>query len=280
VYGTTDGSTAGYWESDPQAQLFKRRLWKACIYCWPVCIVTFLIFFLPIAGFVPPPKENWSADRLAQFYADNLTGIRIGLIGSMFASALMVPFFTVISAEIKKIEGRGALLAPIQFAGAVILVAFFQIIALFWLVSALRPGRDPEVIRAFNDYGWLVWTILIPTYMLQFACMAIAGFMDRRPNPIWPRWACYVNIWTAITGAGGVLAVFFHSGPFSWNGIMGYWIPVIVFAGSMSMTAVLLLRRAKYEDGLEAAAGPDAAESASTDPGTATPRRVPVGTAS
>ncbi|MCW3014535.1 MAG: hypothetical protein JWO02_1627 [Solirubrobacterales bacterium] len=273
----TDGSTIGFWDDNPQAALFQKRLWKACIYCWPVCLITFLIFFLPIAGFIPPPKENWSADRLAEFYSDNLTGIRIGLIGSMFASALMLPFFTVISAEMKKIEGRMSLLAPIQFGAAMILVAFFQIIALFWLVSSLRPGRDPEVIRAFNDYGWLVWTILIPTYSLQFICMAVAGFMDRRPEPIWPRWASYVNIWVAITGAGGVLAVFFHSGPFSWNGIMGYWIPVIAFAAGMSMTAVLLLRRMRYEEGLEAATAEESATPAVARRSSAAPTQVPAG---
>jgi hypothetical protein len=276
MHATADGPK-GFWDDNPEAALFQKRLWKACIYCWPVCLITFLIFFLPIAGFIPPPKENWSAERLAQFYADNLTGIRIGLIGSMFASALMLPFFTLISAEIKKIEGRVSLLAPIQFGAAMILVAFFQIIALFWLVSSLRPGRDPEVIRAFNDYGWLVWTILIPTYSLQFVCMAVAGFMDRRPEPIWPRWASYVNIWVAITGAGGVLAVFFHTGPFSWNGVMGYWIPVIVFAGGMTMTAVLLLKRMKYEESLESQDVTGA--SAVTRAGDA-PASMPIGAAS
>jgi len=28
--------------------------------------------------------------------------------------------------------------------------------------------------------------MLIATYMIQYICMAIAGFMDMRPHPIWP----------------------------------------------------------------------------------------------
>ena len=165
----------------------------------------------------------------------------------MFASTLLLPFFTVVSAEMRKIEGRNPLLAPIQFGRAVILTAFFQIICLFWLLASFRPEITLKIIRAFNDYGWLVWTMLIPTYSLQFICMAVAGFMDTRDNPIWPRWAAYLNIWVAVIGAGGVLAVYMKTGPFSWNGIIGIWLPVALFAIGMSVNTWLLLRRAKFE---------------------------------
>jgi hypothetical protein len=232
----------------PQLELIKRRIWICFIWSWPVCVIAFLIAFMVIAGFVPPPKESWSAQRIAQFYAANRTGIRIGLIGSMFASALMLPFFTVISAEMRKIEGPLPLLAMVQLGGAVILVCFFQIIGLVWLLASFRPEADPQLIRQANDFCWLVWTILIPTYSLQFVCMAVAGFIDPRPHPIWPRWAAYVNLWVAVTGAGGICAVFLKQGPFSWNGLVGFWIPVIVFIAGMTMTMVLLLRRARYEE--------------------------------
>jgi hypothetical protein len=228
-------------------EAIKHRIWLWCIWSWPVCLVVFAFGFIVLAGFIPPPREFWSAERIAEMYAENRTGIRAGIIVAMFASALMLPFYTVISAEIRKIEGRLSLLAPIQLGGAVILVAFFQIICLLWLLASLRPEADPQIIRAANDYCWLVWSTLIPTYSLQYVCMAIAGFMDKRPHPAWPRWAAYLNLWVAFTGAGGVLAVFFKTGPFAWHGLIGFWIPVILFAVGMSITAVLLHRRARYE---------------------------------
>jgi hypothetical protein len=226
----------------------KRQIWQACVWSWPVCVVTFGFFFTIVAGFIPPPHENWTAHRIAEFYASNRSGIRVGLIGAMFASALMIPFFRVITNEMRKIEGDFSLLAPVQWGGAVILVCFFQIICLGWLLSSFRPDAGSDVIRLTNDYGWLVWTMLIPTYSLQFICMAVAGFVDRRPHPLWPRWAAYVNLFVAFTGAGGVLAVFLKKGPFSWNGLIGFWIPVTVFAAGMTMTMVLMLRRGRYAD--------------------------------
>jgi hypothetical protein len=225
----------------------KRHIWSAALWCWPVCLLGFGFFFVVIAGFVPPPRESWSAQQIADFYAADRTGIRVGILGAMFFSALMVPFFAVVSAEIRKIEGRLSLLAPTQFGGAVILVTFFQFICLFWLLSSFRPENDPQIIRLTNDFCWLVWTILIPTYSLQFVCIAIAGFLDTRPAPALPRWSAYMNLWVAITGAGGVLAVFFKTGPFSWNGIIGFWIPVIAFMVGMSVNMWLLLKRTRYE---------------------------------
>jgi len=164
--------------------VYRRRIWLACIWAWPVCVVTFGVFFAVIAGFIPPPGESWSAAHIAEFYANNRAAIRAGLIGAMFASALLLPFFAVVSAEMKKIEGPNALLAPIQYGAAVMLTMIFQIICLFWLLASFRPEISPEIIRAFNDYGWLCWTIFIPTYSMQYVCMAIAAFIDHRPQPV------------------------------------------------------------------------------------------------
>jgi hypothetical protein len=227
--------------------LIKRRIHSFCLWSWPICIVGFIVSFAGIAGFVPPPHEDWTAPQVAHFFAQNRDAIRVGMIGAMFFSALMVPFFTVLSHELRKIEGKGALLAPVQFGGAVILVTFFQIIGLFWLVATFRADADPQLVRFANDFCWMVWMILIPTYSLQFVCVAVAGFMDTRVKPALPRWSAYMNIWVAVTGAGGVASVWFKTGPFSWTGIVAFWIPVIAFAGGMTVNMILLRNRHNYE---------------------------------
>lgn len=227
----------------------KHRIRMLCIWSWVPCIVVFGITFGLLAGFLPPTGESWSAHHVAQYYAGNRTGIRIGMIGAMFASALLLPFFTVVTREMREIEGPSALLAPIQYGGAVVLVTFFQIICLLWLLASFRPEADADIIRAATDYGWLTWTILIPTYVLQFVTMAIAGFIDPRPRPLWPRWAAYANLWVATLGAGGICAVFFKTGPFSWNGIIGWWMPTVVFAIGMTMNMWLMHRHATLERG-------------------------------
>jgi len=235
-------------EMDSQA-VVNRRVWLLSAWSWPMALVGFAIPFIVGAKLAPPPAPGWSAEELGNFFASNATGLRTGVLCAMFASALLLPFFAVVSAEIKKIEGPWGLLGQIQFGGAIILVTIFQLICLFWLTASYRPEISPEITRMLNDFCWFCWSSFIPTYMLQFFAMAVAGFMDKRTNPLWPRWAAYLNLWVAVTGAGGVMAVFFKAGPFAWNGILGFWIPVVLFVIGMSVTSYLIIDRAKHVDG-------------------------------
>lgn len=237
----------------------KRWVHLACIWSWPVGAVAFGIGFIGFAGMLPPPSPAWSAQEVTAFFNANLTGFRIGMLIAIFASSLLLPFYAVISEEMKKIEGDFPLLSRIQWGGAVVLTTFFQIIGLVWITASYRSEGNAEIIRTLNDYCWFVWSTLIPTYSLQYLCMAIAGFMDPRRSPLWPRWACYLNLWVAVTGGGGALAVFFKGGPFAWNGVIGFWIPVIVFALGMCVTAWLLYQRFRQEEieGVGAAGLPD-----------------------
>jgi hypothetical protein len=97
-------------------------------------------------------------------------------------------------------------------------------------------------VRTLHDLGWLIFVMVFPAYCLQMICQAIAGFIDKSPNPTWPRWAAYFNLWVAFSGVGGGLAVFFKTGPFAWNGLIGFYTPLTVFAIWLGITTVLLHR--------------------------------------
>lgn len=225
----------------------KRLVWLACIWSWPACLVGVLIPFALIGGFIPPPLPSSSAQEIASFFTAEPTHVRIGAMGFLYFSALSMLFYAVLSEEIKKIEGQPSLLARIQFGSAVILVTVFQLLGLAWLLASYRTDTSPDVIRMLNDYCWFTWSMFIPTYILQYVCVAIAGFMDTRSNPTWPRWAAWMNLWIAVGGAGGIAAVFFKSGPFAWNGLIGFWIPVIIYATGNCVNTYLLHRRYKRE---------------------------------
>lgn len=55
-----------------------------------------------------------------------------------------------------------------------------------------------------------------------------------------PRWVAYLNLWVAFALVPDVLACFFLSGPFAWNGIFVFWLalgPASVFLVVMSVVA-------------------------------------------
>jgi hypothetical protein len=214
------------------------QLW--CLWAGPLAVVTYLIFFGAIAGFVPPPSPHWSAGHVAAFFQAHHTSIRVGQLGALVASTLFFPFFAVISAQIWRIERPQPVLAMMQFGAAVLLLVFFAICSMLWVAASFRPELSASTVRALNDLSWLAFVMVFPGYVLQMICIAIAAFNDRGPHPVWPRWAAYLNLWTGLSGMGGGIAVFFKHGPFAWNGLIGFYVPFGMFVVWISVTTYLL----------------------------------------
>ena len=100
---------------------------------------------------------------------------------------------------------------------------------MLWIAATVRSELEPSTIRLLDDLSWLIFVMVFPGYVLQLSCIAVASFMDRSARPLWPRWVGYLNLWIALSGGGGGLAVFFKQGPFAWNGLVGFYIPIGAF---------------------------------------------------
>jgi hypothetical protein len=220
-----------------------RRIQLLCVWAGPAFVLLYLLFFAGVARWVPPQPPWWSAERVAAYYDAHRAGIQIGQLGAMIVSVLLLPFWAVISSQIARTERyRMPVLALTQFGGAVLLQVFFALCSMLWIIATFRPGLDPSTVRALNDGAWLIFVMVFPGYVLQLSCIAIAAFRDTSPEPVWPRWAGYLNLWVALSGAGGGLAVFFKHGPFAWNGLIGFYVPVTAFVIWIGCMTYLLHR--------------------------------------
>ena len=207
-----------------------KKIQLVCVWSAPVFLVLYAIAFIGIAGFIPPPSPQWSAQRIAEFFDHHRMGIRVGQVLSLAFSTLLFPFFAVISVQIARIEKRLPVLAVIQFGAATLLIVYFQLCSMLWITATFRPELDETAVRMLNDFAWLTFVMVAPAYVFQMICIAIASFRDTSQHPVWPRWVGYVCLWNALGGLGGVLAVFFKDGPFAWNGLIGFYIPLTAFA--------------------------------------------------
>ena len=129
----------------------------------------------------------------------------------------------------------------------VLLLVFFAVCSMLWIIATFRPELGADTVRVLHDSGWLIFVMVFPAYTLQMICQAIAGFIDHSPNPTWPRWAAYFNLWVGFAGMGGGLAVFFKDGPFAWNGLIGFYLPLGVFVVWLGVTTVLLTKAIKRQ---------------------------------
>lgn len=229
-----------------------KTLQTLCVWTGPAMIVGWVASFILLAGFIPPPPPSNSAQQVVDMFEHNTVLIRLGLMLTMFASALLVPFAAVISTQMKRIEGERSVLATTQVVSGGLLSLEFIIPLMIWQTAAYRPDISPEIVRMLNDMGWLMFVGVISTAVVEFAVIGITILADERETTVFPRWAGYFNIWVALLVAPAGLVPFFKQGPFGWNGAFAFFLPLVVFALWIAVM-VVLLRRAIRSDEREAA---------------------------
>jgi hypothetical protein len=215
---------------------------RICAWCGPVCAILWVIGFWVFARFIPPPSPQDTAQEIAHRFATDTDMIRAGLVLLMFGGALYAPWSAVITVQLKRIEGRYSPMAYTQLALGAVFVLVFVVPVFIWQTAAFRPGGDPEIIQRLNDFAWLLFLGPVATIWVQGVAISRAIFADRSERPVFPRWLGYFNLWAITIYLPGALIVFFKHGPFAWNGLFAWWIPLGMFTVWLILLSVMLLR--------------------------------------
>jgi hypothetical protein len=186
--------------------------------------------FLLVAGFIPPSDPGATAEQIVQMYASRSGAIKIGMVFSMLGSALLVPFGVAISGQLKRIDGGRALATVQMVSCALLALEFITPIAVFMAASFRVDARSPELTRALNDVGWILFVTVIWSVWVQLLAIGWAILIDRREQPILPRWTGYLNLWVALLIMPAGIVAFFTHGPFAWNGLIGFFVPLTAFS--------------------------------------------------
>jgi len=216
---------------------------RLCVWCGPVMIVVWVLAFVFLCRFIPPPDPaNTRAEVVAQF-SDGTDRIRLGLVISLFACALLVPFCAVIAAQMRRMEGVRSVLAETQLVSGGLLCVEFLLPFAIWQTALYRVGEwDPETVQMLNDMAWLMFLGIISSACVQVASLGVATLLDRSRAPVFPRWAGYFNVWVALVWVPAAIIPFFKDGVFAWNGLFAFWVPLSVYGAWFAVMVVLLLR--------------------------------------
>ena len=87
----------------------KAAVQRGMTWTGPVMLALWVGAFIFLAGYTPPPDPLDSAQEVVDRFGDHTDATRLGLVITLYASALLVPFAAVISAQMKRIEGAGPL---------------------------------------------------------------------------------------------------------------------------------------------------------------------------
>ena len=212
-----------------------------CAWSGPLYVLLFASGMI-VAGFFPPPPASWSAAQITALYADHPNRIMIGVLLVMAAQGLYVAFSSVVTVQLRRIEGRHSVFAFTQLALAALtpLLAIFPMT--FQAAAAFRPGgHSPDVVQALSDMTWLpfvgAWFTVVPQWLVT----GIVILGDSRARPVLPRWAGYANLWLAFMSIPSTGLYFFKTGPFSWTGVLSFWFAALAFfLWALVMTIVLV----------------------------------------
>lgn len=232
--------------------LMGRRSQIACVWITVASVGLAFVGFFIVSGYVPPRAANDSAQQIAQFYADNTTRLRIGLLLTIVAWAGWMTLVAAVATQMLRIERRRPVLSILQLGSGVTGFVFLLVPTIVLVVATFRPGRSPEITQALHDLGWILAFLPFVPFCVQAVAIGAATLQDRAERPVFPRWFGYLNFWIALLFAPGCLLPFFKSGAFSYQGLFVFWIPFVVFGAWMLILAWGVRRAVLIEHSLAA----------------------------
>lgn len=219
-----------------------RRSQLVCLWAGLAGIILFFIGYWFMAGLVPPPSPNATAQTIQRFWDHDVTLTRFGLVVTMFAAALTGPWVAVIAVQMKRIEGEHCPYTWTQLGMGMLGVLLFVLPVIVMQAILFRPQRDPNLILLLDDLAWLPFIGIFMPATIQGIAIGLAIFQDKEEK-VFPRWLGYFNLWVAVLFVPDVLIYSFKTGPFAWNGVIGFWLPLTIF-GVWFLVMFPYLRRA------------------------------------
>ena len=218
------------------------RFLALCAWTGPAVVTIFLIGFVAFARFFPPSSPASSAAEIAAMYVDNAVGIRIGCCIMLIGSTLTIPWGLSVAALTRRIEVGIPLFTYMQVACVGIALPLAVLLPTVWGVASFRPDDvSPDITRMLHDLGWFLYLFTWPPFAIWCIAIGLPILADKTPDPIFPRWVGFFNLWVALLEAPAGLLIFFKSGPFAYNGIICFYLPSIVyFAWIVVMTTTVI----------------------------------------
>jgi hypothetical protein len=223
----------------------KRELWFA----WWVMVVFYqfygLLFFV-VTRVQPPPSPGWDTPTVVQWFSDHHLGILTGFGVVFLITGMTAPINALLAYSMRRMS-----VSPIFGYAYLIMYSLSAIpgmlvMAIAMTVGAMRPDRDPELIHWLYDFAFLSFTGTMGVFLIGSLVWMVAILIDK--NRVFPKWFGYLNLCNALTEVVVAPAWIFHRGVFAWNGLIAWWIDMVVFVTYTAVFIILLRKMIERED--------------------------------
>jgi hypothetical protein len=226
---------AWHWRHDPKLELW--IIWYGMVFFYNL----FGVVFVGMTHVMPPPQPYWDPPRIAQWFADHHWGLLWGFGIIFFVAGLVAACNALIAWSMRRMSVSPAFAWTYIIIYSLSATPGMLLTAIALSVGAMRPERDPLLLRWLYDMGFMCFDGTMGVFLIGTLVWMIAVLIDR--NKVFPKWFGYLNICNLITEFVVAPAWMFKSGVFSWNGAIAFWIDTMVFV-VYTIAFITLLRRA------------------------------------
>jgi len=216
----------------------KRELWLA----WYATIVFYNIYtivFFILTRTQPPGKPWYGPEAVVGWFDGRHDGLLIGFALIFALGGLSATSIALITYSIRRMSVSRAFAYSYLILYAVSAVPGFLFICVVMTVGAMRPDRSPATQQWLYDLGFLSFSGTMGVFLVGSLIWMLAILLDK--NGVFPKWFGYLNLCNALTEVVVAPSWIFHRGAFAWNGVIAWWIDVVVF-GAYTGVFIYLLR--------------------------------------
>ncbi|HKY90084.1 MAG TPA: hypothetical protein VJM11_03555 [Nevskiaceae bacterium] len=228
------------------------------ILIWWGLIMMLIYGFTLWLGFdmVGPPSPKLTPEEVAAFYTQDNLAKRLAAMITSWTAAFAVPIAVVAGIQVARLEKGTPVWGITTVVSGALMSIFLVLPPLFWGVAAYSPARDPQATALMHELGMLTLTTTDQFYIFGMVAITIVSLSrdDHDERSAFPRWMGFFTIWAAIAFEVGAFAFIPRSGPFSWNGVVVFWMPFWVYGTWITVMSFKMLRAIRHQAGERKAA--------------------------
>jgi len=216
----------------------------------PFVAVMWVAAFFLFPGFHPPMSPLMPPAAVASFYSQHTSSVRWSMILFNWFCVALIPIMMLIVERMRGMAHRTPVMRYCVIGVAAAAPIAFLTATVFWLLAAFRPDRAPALTQLYNDLGWITFTCGVPFLICLCLFLALSIYFDQQTTPVFSPWVGYFNIIIAVALVPACFAGLTLSGPFAWNGFLGFWLKNIAIALWLVVMGVVLGRAVERDHNL------------------------------
>jgi hypothetical protein len=231
---------------------FSERSQRAILWWGIALAVIYTVALIFLLQQVPTKNPAWTAEQVADWYANNQGKIQWGAVIGGWTGAFMMPILAVLTIQMARVETGGwKIWSALSLVSGALMSLFLMLPPLFWGVAAYTaPRKDPEVTTLMHELATLTLTTTDQYYIFAWVAVTVIALRPAtqlvKNNPF-PRWWGYLSLWITIMFEAGAVAFVPRSGPFAWNGLLVFWSPLTLFGLWITIQCWLIFRALRLQ---------------------------------